>query len=162
MNLMMTFMFSMSMSFFMMSHPLSMGFNMLMLTILISLMTGLMNSTFWFSYIMFLVMIGGMLILFIYMTSVASNEKFKFSIKIMINMILSSMMFMMTLKNYQNIKLKEINNFNEFSNIMNMNLKYFTPSSKMILISAMIYLLITLLMTVAITKKNLGPLRQKN
>nr|QXU57659.1 NADH dehydrogenase subunit 6 [Cherax parvus] len=59
------------------THPLSMGLTLLTQTILICIMSGLFNPTFWFSYILFLIFLGGMLILFIYISSLASNEPFK-------------------------------------------------------------------------------------
>nr|QTF74914.1 NADH dehydrogenase subunit 6 [Colasposoma dauricum] len=159
-NTILMIMMTLSFTFILLNHPLSMGLFLLIMTVMTSLTTGLMNTTFWFSYILFLVMIGGMLILFIYMTSVASNEKFKFSFKIMY-FSMSIFMISVMLNMNQNLKLKEINSFNNFNNLMTMNLKYFSPSMKFILIFSMIYLLITLIMTVYITKKNMGPLRSK-
>nr|WNN67220.1 NADH dehydrogenase subunit 6 [Colasposoma dauricum] len=153
-------MMSLSLTFIILNHPLSMGLFLLIMTIMMSLATGLMNSTFWFSYILFLVMIGGMLILFIYMTSVASNEKFKFSFKIMY-LSLSIFMISMVFNMNQKLKLMETNPFNNYNNPMTMNMKYFSPSMKMILIFLMTYLLLTLIMTVYMTKKNMGPLRSK-
>nr|AYR05286.1 NADH dehydrogenase subunit 6 [Coleoptera sp. ACP-2013] len=154
-----------SLTFLTLNHPISMGFNIIMMTIIISLMTGMLNTSFWFSYILFLVLIGGMLILFLYMTSIASNEKFKFSSKMLIInsliLMLSSILILWTNSINLNIKIKEINMFSDHLQIMIFNLKYFTPSMTLILISAMIYLLITLIMTVKITKKEKGPIRQK-
>nr|YP_010953078.1 NADH dehydrogenase subunit 6 [Trichochrysea japana]WMQ75987.1 NADH dehydrogenase subunit 6 [Trichochrysea japana] len=150
---------------FMLNHPLSMGFNILIITIMISMITGMMNSTYWFSYILFLVMIGGMLILFMYMTSIASNEKFKFSYKIIITSI--SMIFMSTFFIWNNEKInfnyktQEISQLFMKTNNMIMNLKYFSNPMTTLLICSLIYLLITMIMIVKITKKEKGPIRQK-
>nr|YP_010155754.1 NADH dehydrogenase subunit 6 [Colasposoma dauricum]AST15011.1 NADH dehydrogenase subunit 6 [Colasposoma dauricum]QQY84945.1 NADH dehydrogenase subunit 6 [Colasposoma dauricum] len=161
MNIMIMFI-PISVSFMMLNHPLSMGFNILMLTITISLTTGMMNSTFWFSYILFLVLIGGLLILFIYMTSIASNEKFKFSTKLMMINLMMIMMSYMMLNNLNfKTKIKDMNQYMDSMNLSMTNLKYFSPSLTIILISAMMYLLITLIMIVKITKKEKGPIRQK-
>jgi len=62
-------------------HPLAMGLILLIQTIFICLLRGLLIKSFWFSYILFLIFIGGILVLFIYVTSLASNEIFSFSIK---------------------------------------------------------------------------------
>nr|QBB87164.1 NADH dehydrogenase subunit 6 [Helicana wuana] len=62
------------------SHPLAMGLMLFTQTILISLTVGIYNFSFWFSYILFLVFLGGMLVLFIYIASLASNESFSFSL----------------------------------------------------------------------------------
>lgn len=58
------------------NHPLIIGLILLAQTITIALFTGLTLSSFWFSYILILVFLGGILILFIYVASIASNEKF--------------------------------------------------------------------------------------
>ncbi len=60
-------------------HPLSIGLTLLIQTILISLSAGLITYTYWFSYILFIIFLGGILVLFIYVTSLASNESFSFS-----------------------------------------------------------------------------------
>nr|YP_010175364.1 NADH dehydrogenase subunit 6 [Cincticostella fusca]QSL98504.1 NADH dehydrogenase subunit 6 [Cincticostella fusca] len=65
--------------FIFMTHPLAMGLILLVQTCLVALLTGSLSPTFWFSYILFLVFLGGMLVLFIYMTSLASNEMFSLS-----------------------------------------------------------------------------------
>nr|QNP10003.1 NADH dehydrogenase subunit 6 [Ochthebius lederi] len=151
-----------SMLFMFMTHPLSMGLILMIQVILISLITGFLNFNFWYSYILFLIMIGGMLVLFIYMTSIASNEKFKMNLNliyIIIIFMFFMMMMMMTDKFFNEIML-----FNKF---MLDNSKYFmlskfynTPSN-MIMFLLIIYLLITLIAVVKITNFKMGPLRQK-
>merc|ERR1712221_33590 len=82
---------ALSLFFTRLSHPLAIGLALLSQTILICLITGLSSSSFWFSYILFLIFLGGMLVLFIYVTSLASNEIFKPSIVSIITiMVLSS------------------------------------------------------------------------
>lgn len=58
------------------SHPVALGLVLILHTLLISGVTGLVAGNFWFSYVLFLVFLGGVLVLFIYITSLASNEKF--------------------------------------------------------------------------------------
>nr|QKY63769.1 NADH dehydrogenase subunit 6 [Dipetalogaster maximus] len=65
-----------SITFLLTKHPLSMGLTLIIQTIMVAMMTGLMINMFWFSYILIISMLSGMLVLFIYMASVASNEKF--------------------------------------------------------------------------------------
>nr|WOC30369.1 NADH dehydrogenase subunit 6 [Eodorcadion gorbunovi] len=147
------------------NHPLSFGCIILIQTTLIALITGLMNYNFWFSYIIFLIMVGGMLILFIYMTSVASNEKFKFSYKLftfmMIMMLL--MLFLIIIDSYyfNLILINSLNNQNlNFNLYLTMN-KFLTWPMNLIFYLIIIYLLITLIMVVKITSIKSGPLRQK-
>nr|YP_010384999.1 NADH dehydrogenase subunit 6 [Plagusia squamosa]UPL65009.1 NADH dehydrogenase subunit 6 [Plagusia squamosa] len=83
-----------SILFTQLSHPLAMGLVLLIQTILISITVGLSTYSFWFSYILFLVFLGGMLILFIYVASLASNESFNFS---MTSLMISGFMMLITL-----------------------------------------------------------------
>nr|AYW52191.1 NADH dehydrogenase subunit 6 [Lamiinae sp. 1 ACP-2013] len=152
--------------FMIISHPLSLGLILLFQTILVTLITGLMNLNFWYSYIMFLIMIGGMLILFIYMTSVASNEKFKFSMKLfyfsltqlflIFPMFLSDSFYLNKLSKNWDLTNQ---NFNMDFSISLM--KFINWPYNSIFIMMIIYLLITLIMTVKITNIEKGPLRQK-
>nr|YP_009093674.1 NADH dehydrogenase subunit 6 [Ocypode ceratophthalmus]CEG06211.1 NADH dehydrogenase subunit 6 [Ocypode ceratophthalmus] len=72
--------FSLSILFTQLSHPLALGLTLLIQTTLISLTVGISTYSFWFSYILFMVFLGGMLVLFIYVASIASNEVFTFSV----------------------------------------------------------------------------------
>nr|YP_009379196.1 NADH dehydrogenase subunit 6 [Kiwa tyleri]ARQ27019.1 NADH dehydrogenase subunit 6 [Kiwa tyleri] len=76
MLILLSFIFILSLIFFNLSHPLAMGLTLLVQTTLISITSGLVNKTFWFSYLLFLIFLGGMLVLFIYVSSLASNEQF--------------------------------------------------------------------------------------
>lgn len=58
------------------THPLTLGLILVIQTILIASYIGLMSQTFWFSYILFLVIVGGILILFIYVISITYNKIF--------------------------------------------------------------------------------------
>nr|YP_010564803.1 NADH dehydrogenase subunit 6 [Volucella latifasciata]UZA61206.1 NADH dehydrogenase subunit 6 [Volucella latifasciata] len=162
----------MSFIFMQMNHPLSMGLMLLIQTILICLMTGLMTKSFWFSYILFLIFVGGMLILFIYVTSLASNEMFSLSMKmtlmtIMLLLIMLMYMFitdkMTLIYNSMNNEMNSITNINSFikENTLNLNKLYNYPTN-MITIMLITYLLITLIATVKITKLFYGPLRSMN
>nr|YP_010693825.1 NADH dehydrogenase subunit 6 [Tachina stackelbergi]WCD42055.1 NADH dehydrogenase subunit 6 [Tachina stackelbergi] len=164
----MLFMFIFNMIFLNMKHPLAMGLILLIQTTLISLTSGFMSKTFWFSYILFLVFIGGMLVLFIYVTSLASNEMFSFSIKLMmistmiIFMVMTFMYFMdkNLLMQYKNLEMNSIYNMNSYimENSLSLNKLYNYPTNIMTIL-LMNYLLITLIAVVKITKLFKGPLR---
>nr|AXS65168.1 NADH dehydrogenase subunit 6 [Coleoptera sp. 10 KM-2017] len=150
-----------------MKHPLSLGAALLMQTINVALISGTLNMNFWFSYILTLIMIGGMLILFIYMTSIASNEKFKFSspiaIMYMIMMNLVTMLMMtdqfMWNENLNNSDMSELTSMMNFTLMLNKFTNY--PNNLMMYLTV-IYLFITLIAVVKITKMQEGPLRHKN
>nr|YP_009694225.1 NADH dehydrogenase subunit 6 [Dytiscus sharpi]BBI93131.1 NADH dehydrogenase subunit 6 [Dytiscus sharpi] len=165
-NLMMTIIF------LFLNHPMSMGLILMIQTILIVLITGMFSYSFWFSYILFLIMVGGMLILFIYMTSLASNEMFNWSKNLMLFLIFMITMMIivyyfidkiMIYTLFKNSNLIEMmNNLMLFKNenLLTMNMIYNKPNlfMTMLLIN---YLFLTLIAVVKITNMNYGPLRQK-
>nr|ARH54036.1 NADH dehydrogenase subunit 6 [Tomoxia bucephala] len=154
MNLLFSFLF------LTLTHPLAMGGTLLMQTTLVALLLGNFAPNFWFSYILFLVMVGGMLVLFIYMTSVASNEMFKTNLKFLIPM--PAIIILM----YINIQTpnpnKELIKFSSNLNFNQMITKFMNWPSMMTLALMIMYLLITLIVIVKITNIKHGPLRTKN
>nr|UJG45290.1 NADH dehydrogenase subunit 6 [Beris vallata] len=161
-----------SIIFLQMSHPLAMGLMLLIQSFLICLITGLIFNSFWFSYILFLVFLGGMLILFIYVTSLASNEMFSFSMKMLFSMmtLISIMVLIMFFIDksflhsiFNNDNMNQFINFKFLlpSNSLNLINLYNFPTN-MITILLMNYLLLTLIMVVKITNIFYGPLRPMN
>nr|YP_009379021.1 NADH dehydrogenase subunit 6 [Spaniocelyphus pilosus]ARI44235.1 NADH dehydrogenase subunit 6 [Spaniocelyphus pilosus] len=158
--------------FMQMSHPLAMGLMLLIQTTCVCLITGLVSKSFWFSYILFLIFLGGMLVLFIYVTSLASNEMFSLSMKLTL-LSFMLLMFLLTISFFMD---KSLISFiipnNEMSllsqsysliseNSTNLNKLYNYPTN-LITILLMNYLLITLIAIVKITKMFYGPLRLMN
>nr|WHL46458.1 NADH dehydrogenase subunit 6 [Acronicta hercules] len=153
------------------NNPLSMGLMILIQTLLTCLLTGMMISTYWFSYILFLTFLGGLLVLFIYVSSIASNEMFNstFNMKIILLMFLIILMMTQYLFMY-NIKWMNLSfnsDMNNFTNLMmffnyenkiNLN-KLYNNQTFMIMMMLMIYLFITLIAVVKITNIFYGPLR---
>nr|UBU96200.1 NADH dehydrogenase subunit 6 [Meloe poggii] len=151
----------MSIIFITLTHPLSLGLILLIQTTVISLMTGKFCLNFWFSYIVFIIMIGGMLILFIYMTSIASNEKFVFSLMTMIPMVtlliclaMPTLLLFLPDSPISNDMLSFKTNYLTISMI-----KYTYMPASMLLMFMTIYLLITLIVIVKIIGIKNGPLR---
>nr|ATD53073.1 NADH dehydrogenase subunit 6 [Paphnutius ruficeps]ATV98866.1 NADH dehydrogenase subunit 6 [Paphnutius sp. EMHAU-15062703] len=152
-----------------MKHPLSMGFMLLMQTMISCLINGMNNYSYWFSYLLFITFIGGMLVLFIYMASIASNEKFKFSLKLLtLIMIMTPLMFMsmVDIQMTMSININENVNYNLNSKINNKEIlsvmKMFNYPTMMITILTIIYLLFTMISIISITNNSEGPLRMKN
>nr|AND96626.1 NADH deshydrogenase subunit 6 [Euoniticellus intermedius] len=145
-----------------MKHPLSMGLMLLIQTINLALYMGYYNVTYWFSYILFLIMIGGMLILFIYMTSVASNEKFYPSMKLFIITLMITMVWMIfyTCTNPMYLKINFKNEIIEMNKINIMLTKYINFPNNYIYYLLIIYLLISMLVIIQLTNfKKSGTLR---
>lgn len=57
------------------SHPLTIGLILIIQTLIIAFFSRLFLPSFWFSYILILVFIGGLLVLFVYVSTLASNEQ---------------------------------------------------------------------------------------
>lgn len=133
-----------------------------------SIISGLITKTFWFSYILFLVFLGGILVLFIYVTSLASNEIFTFSTKLLISsisifiIIIISLYFIdkSILLQYTNLEIQSISNLNSYiiENSLSLNKLYNYPTN-LLTILLINYLLITLIAVVKITNLFKGPLR---
>nr|AQT26336.1 NADH dehydrogenase subunit 6 [Drosophila melanogaster] len=158
-----------SIIFLNMIHPLALGLTLLIQTIFVCLLTGLMTKSFWYSYILFLIFLGGMLVLFIYVTSLASNEMFNLSMKltlfsslILIFMLILSFIMDKTSSSLflMNDDMQSIINMNSYfmENSLSLNKLYNFPTN-FITILLMNYLLITLIVIVKITKLFKGPIR---
>nr|ALO76541.1 NADH deshydrogenase subunit 6 [Perotis lugubris] len=167
MLLLMSMSLSLSLMFMFTKHPLSMGFTLLLQSVIVSMITGVLNYNFWYSYILFLIMVGGMLVLFIYMTSIASNEKFKNSNMMMMTQLMiiptAFMLYLMYDKYNLYINLNNSDLFMEMNNSMwTLSLtKFLNYPSNMILFMIIMYLFITLIAIVKITDSTYGALRQK-
>lgn len=139
---------------------------MLIQVTLIAIATGIITYNFWFSYILLIIIIGGILVLFIYITRVASNEKFRYSNKVTIIIIIAIgiriiRIFIDPFKRYQLISRTDTI-ISRKTVIFRFSLnKYLNYPSNWIIILIIIYLLITLIAVVKITNVTYGPLRQK-
>uniref|UniRef100_A0AB38ZGH0 NADH-ubiquinone oxidoreductase chain 6 n=1 Tax=Lucanus imitator TaxID=618023 RepID=A0AB38ZGH0_9SCAR len=146
-------------------HPLSAGFLLLMEMTLIILSVSLISMSFWYSYITFLIMIGGMLVLFMYMTSVASNEKFKFSWTSLALII--SALLLMTGVHYtffwtEYIKIANTEELKTSKSLLFSLNKFLNEPSYTLSLILIIYLLITLIVVIKIVNINSGPMRHMN
>lgn len=130
-----------------------------------------MAKSFWFSYVLFLIFLGGILVLFIYVTSLASNEIFNFSIKLIIIILIRFILFYIILYFIdKNLIINYIiNNENEniliiksylIENSLILNKLYNFPIN-FITIILIIYLFLTLIAVVKITNIFEGPLRPR-
>lgn len=131
----------------------------------------MMIKTYWFSYILFLTFLGGLLVLFIYVSRIASNEIFKPIINlkkiccfILIIIIIIQYIYINNIL-WINLSINsDMNNFNEiilfFNNENKINLsKLYNNQTFLIIIILVIYLFITLIAVVKITNIFYGPIR---
>nr|URX54536.1 NADH dehydrogenase subunit 6 [Incisitermes snyderi] len=144
-----------------MNHPLAMGLMLLMQTMMMCLISGLMHQSFWFQYILFMVLIGGMLVLFIYVASLASNEMFSLSTKMM-TLAATTMLIASMIKDWTTVNSTDTTNINTpmESSIITLTSKLYNQPSGIMTILMALYLLMTLIVVVKITDVSKGPLRQ--
>nr|YP_011010274.1 NADH dehydrogenase subunit 6 [Ventidius distanti]WPW46876.1 NADH dehydrogenase subunit 6 [Ventidius distanti] len=161
MKIMMIIMMTLSSMIMTLKHPLSMGFNLIVMTLILSLTMNLMMKFAWYSYILTLVMLGGMLVLFMYMASIASNEMMKFSLKVTIFMIFVLIMSIMLTNNemimFSNETMMNIENKQNMS-----MMKLFYGKTSMTTIMMALYLLMTMIYIIYITNSFEGPMRKKS
>lgn len=152
-------------------HPLSIGLILLLQTVFIRLSSRLIAKNFWFSYILFLIFLGGILILFIYVISLASNEIFNFSLNITFKNLLVIIIFCLILIFIDQFLLNNINqnletlinkneNYMILENIQILN-KIFNFPRNIITILLIIYLFLCLIAICKIIYIFEGPLRPK-
>nr|AVJ52596.1 NADH dehydrogenase subunit 6 [Sphyrocoris obliquus] len=151
---------SLAITFLWLSHPLSMGFILILQTLIIAISAGMMLSNFFFSYIIMIIMLSGALVLFIYMASVASNEKFKTPVTMMITFSIAFILSIIIIN-----KLDMMNDYlmnNNISQSMITLTKLFNSMSAYLTIMMIFYLLITMIIVSFIASSSEGPLRMKN
>nr|YP_010271055.1 NADH dehydrogenase subunit 6 [Spinactaletes boneti]UJY98013.1 NADH dehydrogenase subunit 6 [Spinactaletes boneti] len=150
-------MLTLSLTLTMMSHPVGITIVILTQTFLIATALWMMHLTAWMSFIIFLIMIGGMMVLFSYIVSLASNETFSpLSKKSMITMIV---IFMLTVLLMMAIDLTpEINQLIDH-NTQNIIYKMYNKNFWMLTMMVMAYLLLSLIVVVKIMESFKGPMR---
>nr|YP_010736816.1 NADH dehydrogenase subunit 6 [Macropsis irenae]WEP24690.1 NADH dehydrogenase subunit 6 [Macropsis irenae] len=142
-----------------MKTPMSMGTVLLTQTIISTIIMNKMVLNSWFPMITFIMMIGGMMILFMYMSSIASNEKFKMNLNLTLMFII--MMFMTE-------ELMMENQINETEMILNLNnqetmsmTKLYNNKSMFLTVFMVLILLLTMISVSKIVLFHKGPLRMK-
>nr|YP_010502885.1 NADH dehydrogenase subunit 6 [Exitianus nanus]UXD78662.1 NADH dehydrogenase subunit 6 [Exitianus nanus] len=139
--------------------PMTMGMLLMIQTMVSTLIISKSMDSSWIPMVMFLMFIGGLLILFMYMSSIASNEKFTPNIKMLTIMIIALV-----------IPLEEL--MTEVSNNNIMAESYLTKESTSmtkiynkktmwITIMLFLYLFLTMIVVSKIIKIHKGPLRAK-
>nr|ATI10831.1 NADH dehydrogenase subunit 6 [Cryptophyllium tibetense] len=150
---------TMNMMFMLMKHPLSMGITIMMQTMIVSMMSGMMFKSFWFSYILFLMYIGGMMIMFIYMTSLMPNMMFSMKYKTIIVIIMTMTLMYYMMNKYQQMSNMDMNQTNE-QNMMLIKM-HMNPSNYNTIMLAM-YLMYTMITVYNMTEYKKGTLKLKN
>nr|QSJ61353.1 NADH dehydrogenase subunit 6 [Olidiana ritcheriina] len=137
-------------------NPMQMGMMLLMQTMLTTMMINKIMASSWFSLITFIMMIGGLLILFIYMSSIASNEKIMMKFNLTLITIITLMPLDEMLTSQMNYTEKLISSTENMALSKMYNQKTLYMSMFMIM-----YLLLAMIMVSKMIKIYKGPLRSK-
>nr|YP_010127206.1 NADH dehydrogenase subunit 6 [Brevicoryne brassicae]QPO84590.1 NADH dehydrogenase subunit 6 [Brevicoryne brassicae] len=145
----------------MMKSPISSNLIILIQTMTLTMMINLINKTSWISFMVFILYIGGLMIIFLYISSIAFNElninknyKNMFYKLIFITLVLSYFKMSLNLNNlnYENKFMFEDNFY-----FLNM---FMLPNNLMIYL-IMFILFFMLILIIWMLKINKGPIRQK-
>nr|WNH42618.1 NADH dehydrogenase subunit 6 [Neoperla vicina] len=162
---------TLSLIFTQITHPLAMGLALLTQTLVICLTTGLTTHSFWFSYILFLVFLGGLLVLFIYVTTLASNEMFSFTpsaiFLVLLFWVTSIILYIVIDPLSLPLNEKSADICSTFLSIWDHEstptlMKLYNNPTNFLTFMLALYLFLTLIAVVQITKIFNGPLRQKS
>jgi len=139
-----------------MESPIIILLNLIFQTFLICCFLKLILRTSWFSLILFLIFIGGLIIIFLYITRLSANN-----LIININSIPMTLFFLisriLTTSILLNTRYTTI--YRENFNITDLISKIYSSLNQFIIIIIIIYLLLVLLICVNIILTNRGPLR---
>nr|QHN89252.1 NADH dehydrogenase subunit 6 [Tapinoma melanocephalum] len=153
------------------AHPVFTMILIIIYSIMVNLNMSLWTLNFMYSIMLFLIMISGLLIIFLYFSSLISNEQMNIQwnkkiysslfLNIMYMMIIF-MLFKLFINNLiyisnENNSIYKINN-KLFENILNL---YIYPFN-MITIASMFFLLITMFIIIKMTNMKIKPLRKIN
>nr|YP_010274428.1 NADH dehydrogenase subunit 6 [Pochazia confusa]UJT96872.1 NADH dehydrogenase subunit 6 [Pochazia confusa] len=144
-------------------HPLSMGSILMIQTIMVSNKMSMDSNSSWFSYILFITIIGGMMVMFMYMSSIASNEKFKLNMKqtIMITMMIILMIMMMSDSSMEYLnKMTEKKKMIMQKEEVKITTKFFNLNKMNVTILMMMILLLTMVIVTNMSSTFEGPLKK--
>nr|QBR55154.1 NADH dehydrogenase subunit 6 [Therioaphis tenera] len=145
----------------MMKSPLSSNLVILCQSISLTLMINLINKTSWISFMLFILYIGGLMIIFLYISGIAFNELniFKNYKNMIIKMLIMMMMFYLfkPLIIFENSKFENVLMFEDNFYLINM----FNLPNNLIIYFILFILFFMLILIIWMLKNNKGPIRQK-
>nr|BBN79995.1 NADH dehydrogenase subunit 6 [Grandidierella rubroantennata] len=143
-------------------HLLVMNFSLMLTSMFYSFILYHQMLTTWMAYILMMVFLSGMMVIFIYMTSLSSNEPFNFSPYMMIIMVFFNLLFPFFIFK-KNFLLMENSNLllnTNFPFSLEMVYKTYSVTSWELTLCLIIYLFVTLIVSVKISSMKSGPLKK--
>jgi len=146
-----------SILFTIINHPIIMVATIIIQALIICIIIAFNILTSWFSFILFLVFIGGLIVLFIYIARLASNEIFKFEISL--EELLPKLIIFTTFLRLIILNLNQQNTKYIAYSPKILIFKLYSLENFTLIISCFFYLLLALIIIVSIIKIKEGPLR---
>nr|YP_009501941.1 NADH dehydrogenase subunit 6 [Livia junci]AWU48984.1 NADH dehydrogenase subunit 6 [Livia junci] len=140
------------------NHPLLLSMMVMIQNVMVCLYMRFMTSSAWIPLTMFLVIVGGLMVIFMYTTSICSNIKFN-KLNLTKSFIYFLLIFIMLppefypMNNNENIQLMDLFNTEMY--------KLYLPINLMSSLFLFIYLLMALLIMISMLNKEKGPMRKK-
>nr|YP_010535646.1 NADH dehydrogenase subunit 6 [Alectorobius peruvianus]UYB78532.1 NADH dehydrogenase subunit 6 [Alectorobius peruvianus] len=134
-------------SFIATKHPILMIMSMITMCLLLNVYMYMYMKYTWFIYIITLLILGGLLVIFLYITSLTPNKKFNFNKKVFL--LTPLILFLNT---------PQIMTMDQHYQIMTL----FYPKSLTMVILTLIYLLLTLISIMSVVKSSMAPLKSSN
>nr|QGZ10054.1 NADH dehydrogenase subunit 6 [Eisenia tracta] len=132
------------------STPIILGMNILIMSLLLSAVFASFISS-WFAFLVFLIYIGGMLVMFAYFLALTPNQQMSHSNNIMYGLI--SLITFSTLSYTINIKVPSLSEVSQGNSLL------FLKTTAPFLIILALILLFTMIIVVKLTTRSKGPLR---
>nr|QBC73231.1 NADH dehydrogenase subunit 6 [Divia briandi] len=147
----------------MMMQPLSLGLCIMMISLMSCMLLGLTFSS-WFSYVLFLIYVGGLLVMFVYVAALAPNTLFSSLKSLMGISFLSVIMFLLlTLLSPTDVSfLYDTLTLDHTSQNTKTGIAMVSSSNVSMLIGLALILLMNLLAVVKVCFYQQGPLRPYN
>nr|YP_010424184.1 NADH dehydrogenase subunit 6 [Daphnia tibetana]USH58534.1 NADH dehydrogenase subunit 6 [Daphnia tibetana] len=144
------------------THPLGMGLVVLALTVFLAVMLGSFMTNFWLSYVLVLVLLGGLLVIFVYVSLLASNELFIKGVGIKfsgVGVLLGGALIWCNTELWSTQADSSIPSPARAGEGMDWVCSFYSEDLGMVTIFFMFYLLLTLIVVVNITKYDSSSLR---
>nr|QTF76113.1 NADH dehydrogenase subunit 6 [Holarthrothrips indicus] len=146
------------------TFPMMLGFYVLSQAFLYSILMSSLILYSWFSYLLFIIMLGGLLILFIYVISTINDEITNYKSSKMFLVFLSLIMLLLSLYSKNSIMiLNNTSTLNKYSNMEMLNFIYLLPlmsvTNSKITIYMFLYLFLTMIVVVWTVDVNKSSMR---
>lgn len=143
---------SLSLFFFFLNHPLILTIILTTQTINLRIIIFLKKNHSWFSYILFIIFLRGIIIIFVYISSLASNQPLKLNKKTIFIIILSLLLIVFGI-NFNFISINTITQINHLNPFLDSIIKIYENNLSNFTVLLILYLLIVLIIIVNISKK---------